>query len=188
MLIACDGSSLKNGDPKSPSGWAWARDDGAWMSNGMIGGSNNRAELHALWSVLAFHQTGELTIQMDSQYALNIAEKWAFGWEKRGWVKADKQPIQNLDIVQAITLLRHRRKDPIIFEWVKGHGKGAVLSPLNEAADLRAGEDARRAREAGEDSKDMFYLDSKGRLTTPHETHIFKKLYANRLNLVTTPK
>lgn len=177
MLIACDGSTLKNGDPKSPSGWAWARDDGAWMSNGMIGGSNNRAELHAIWSVLAFHQTGDLTVQMDSKYALNIVETWGFSWERKGWIKANKEPIQNLDIVKEIVKLRHRRKDPIVFEWVKGHSKGDVLSPLNEVADLRAGEAARRAREAGDDATGMFYLDSKGRLTTPHEEHIFQKLY-----------
>lgn len=180
MLIACDGSSLKNGDPNTPIGWSWAREDGAWMSNGMIGGSNNRAELHAILSILAMHPKGELTVLMDSQYALNIVDKWGFGWEKRGWVKADKKPILNLDLVQEIIRRRHRREDPITFQWVKAHQKNSPL--LNIRADELCGEAARRARDTIQPGE-MSYLDSRGRTTFPTEEKIFKRLYSNLVSI-----
>lgn len=176
MLIACDGSSLKNGDPETPIGWSWAREDGAWMSNGMIGGSNNRAELHAILSILAMHPKGDITVLMDSQYALNIVDKWAFGWEKKGWVKADKKPIMNLDLVKEIVRLRHRRQDPIAFQWVKAHQKDSHY--LNVQADELCGIAARRARDTIQ-PKQMTYLDSKGRTTFPTELKIFERLYVN---------
>jgi len=172
--IACDGSSLRNGDPETPIGWSWARDDGAWMSNGMIGGSNNRGELHAILSILSSHPKGELKVLMDSQYAMNIAEKWGFAWEKRGWRKADKKPIQNLDLVKRIVHLRHRRVDPVTFQWVKAHR--ANSHPLNIRADELCGEAARRAQAQGLKGQ-MYYLDSKGRTTFPTEERIFSNLY-----------
>jgi len=178
MLIACDGSSRKNGDPKTAIGWAWAREDGAWMFNGMIGGSNNRAELHAILSILALHPRGELTVQMDSQYALNIVDKWAFGWEKKGWVKADKKPILNLDLVKEITALRHKRRDPIKFVWVKAHQKNSP--PLNIRADELAGLAGKRAEAEGPDFPGMTYFDSKGRETVESEVILFDRLYGNR--------
>ncbi len=183
MLIACDGSSLKNGDPMTPTGWAWAREDGAWMSNGKIGGSNNTAELHAIISVLAMHPRGPLTVQMDSQYAMNIAEKWGFGWEANGWRKADKKPIQNLDLVKLIVYLRHQRKDPLEFQWVKAHVKNTA-SPLNVRADELAGAAARRARDRGANFGGMVYLDSKERTTQSAEVKVFEKLYAKGATLL----
>lgn len=177
MLIACDGSSFKNGDPDTPIGWAWAREDGAWMSNGMRGGSNNRAELHAILSLLAMNPAGELTVLMDSQYALNIVDKWAFAWEANAWRKRDNKPIQNLDLVKAITHLRHRRTDPINFQWVKAHRKDSPL--LNVQADERAGEAMRRAKELPE-FLTMTYADSKGRLTNKREYTLFDHLYLKK--------
>lgn len=148
----------------------------------MLGGSNNRAELHAILSILAMHPKGELTVQMDSQYALNIVEKWAFGWEKKGWKKPDKKPIQNLDLVQLITKLRHKRVDPIKFVWVKAHQKDSP--PLNVRADELAGNAARSMQASfGEDSLEMFYSDSKGRMANPREEKIFEILYGARTSL-----
>jgi ribonuclease HI len=175
MLIACDGSSFKNGDPATPTGWAWAREDGAWASTGMVGGTNNSAELHGILSILAFHPRGPLTILMDSQYALNIAEKWAFGWEKKGWRKADGKPIQNLAIVKAIVRLRHKREDPVEFQWVKAHRKDS--HPLNVAADEQAGLAMRRAQLLT-DPKAITYLDSRGRTESAVETKLNQFLYS----------
>lgn len=175
MLIACDGSSYKNGTDGTPIGWAWAREDGAWMSGGMNGGTNNRAELHAILSVLAMHPKGQLTVQMDSQYALNIVDKWAFGWERKGWKKSDGKPIQNLDLVQLITRFRHKREDPIEFVWVKAHQKNSP--PLNVKADELAYAGMARARELGDTFKSLTYLDSKDRNTNKMEEKLFKHLY-----------
>ena len=173
MLIACDGSSFKNGDPETPIGWAWAREDGAWMSNGMKGGSNNRAELHAILSVLLLNPSGELTVLMDSQYALNTVDKWAAGWKRRGWKKSDGEPVQNLDLVREILNLRERRADPIEFQWVKAHQKDSPI--LNVRADELAGEAMRRAKLIAPGV--MTYSDSKKRTTFSSEAKIFERLY-----------
>lgn len=178
MLVACDGSSFKNGEANTPIGWAWAREDGAWCSNGMVGGTNNRAELHAIISVLLFHPKGELTVQMDSQYAMNIAQSWALSWYKRGWKKADNKPIQNLDLVKELVKLRMKREDPVKFQWVKAHVTNST-TPLNVEADKRAYEAMARVRSAveAELQPESFYLDSKGRVTMPQEVRLLQRLY-----------
>lgn len=178
MLIACDGSSLKNGTEGTPIGWAWARDDGAWMQAGKSGGTNNRAELHAILSVLAMHPRGNLTVLMDSQYALNIVEKWAFGWERKGWRKSDGKAIQNLDLVKLITYFRHKRKDPIEFQWVKAHQKDSP--ELNVKADELAYSGMSNAKD-NDTIGLLHYLDSKNRTFSKIEEKIFEKLYKNEI-------
>ena len=161
-VIACDGSSHQNGFG-GPMGWAWARDDGAWLGNGYYTGSNQRAELWAMWSVLKFNPKGSILVQLDSQYTLNVTEKWAAGWARRNWIKTDGKPVMNKDIIEPLLKLRMERKDPIEFQWVKGHRKDNAY-PLNTAADIRAGEASARAKLAKDHvSSLVLYRDSKGR-------------------------
>lgn len=178
MLIACDGSSLDNGKGGA-IGWAWAREDGEWLSNGFYTGTNQRAELWAIWSVLRFNTSGDLTIQMDSKYALNIADKWAEGWEKKGWRKADGKPVLNLDLVKPILEMKRAHYGDLKFEWVKGHRTDNAY-PLNTEADKRAGEASRRARNASKDLEGSLttYLDSKGRTTMQQEERFMKVIAA----------
>lgn len=172
-LIACDGSSHQNGKG-GPMGWAWARDDDAWLCNGFFTGSNQRAELWAIWSVLKFNPKGSILVQLDSQYALNVTEKWALGWSKRNWIKTDGKPVLNRDLIEPILKLRMERVDPIEFQWVKGHRKDNAY-PLNTIADVRAGEASERAKS----SKDLetsltLYRDSKGRNVMAQEAVMMK--------------
>lgn len=178
MLIACDGSSFKNGVAETPIGWAWAREDGAWMSNGMVGGTNNRAELHGILSILALHPHDDLTVLMDSQYALNVVEKWSFGWEKNGWIKRDDTPVQNADLVKLILKFRKMREAPIVFQWVKAHKKDTHA--LNVRADELAGAAMRRAKEGILLPNGMTYSDSKDRDTVLAEERIFERLYGKK--------
>lgn len=179
-LIACDGSSRKkaNGEMRGPIGWAWARDDGNWQSNGWFEGTNQTAELHGIRSVLLFNPHGHLTIQMDSQYALNVAEKWARGWAKRNWVKADGKPVLNRNIIEHILYLVDSRKDPIVFQWVKGHLKTGEF-PLNVEADKHAGEASTRAKKATNMEQSLnLYKDSKNRLILPQEKRMLTQIYS----------
>jgi ribonuclease HI len=180
ILIACDGSSHKKADKTMGGaiGWAWARDDGHWMSGAWFEGTNQRAELHAIRSVLLFHPKGHIKVQMDSQYALNVTSKWARGWARRNWTKADMKPIANLDIIKEIHDLTMRRTDPIEYMWVKGHRKDNAF-PLNTMADVRCGEASARAKlvDSSEDSIKL-YLDSKGRTSMKLEEDMLRKIYA----------
>lgn len=131
ITAAVDGSSLGN---PGPAGWAWVISEDCWDAGGWPSGTNNLGELNAVLELLkATAQAGladeDLHILADSQYAINVISKWSPGWKKRGWVKADKKPIKNLELIQEIDRAMQGRT--VSFEWVKGHAG----HPLNERAD-----------------------------------------------------
>ena len=128
ITAAADGSSLGN---PGPAGWAWYVDEDTWDAGGWPQGTNNLGELTAILRLLqATAETGEeLHILADSQYAINVVSKWRLGWKKRGWTKADKKPIKNLELIQEIDRAMEARR--VTFEWVKGHAG----HHMNERAD-----------------------------------------------------
>ena len=128
FTAAADGSSLGN---PGPAGWAWYVDEDTWDAGGWPQGTNNLGELTAILRLLeATAETGEeLHILADSQYAINVVSKWRLGWKKRGWTKADKKPIKNLELIQEIDRAMEGRR--VTFEWVKGHAGHR----MNERAD-----------------------------------------------------
>ena len=128
ITAAADGSSLGN---PGPAGWAWYVDEDTWDAGGWPRGTNNLGELTAILRLLeATAETGEeLHILADSQYAINVVSKWRLGWKKRGWTKADKKPIKNLELIQEIDRAMEGRR--VSFEWVKGHAGHR----MNERAD-----------------------------------------------------
>ena len=128
ITAAADGSSLGN---PGPAGWAWYVDEDTWDAGGWPQGTNNLGELTAILRLLqATAETGEeLHILADSQYAINVVSKWRLGWKKRGWTKADKKPIKNLELIQEIDRAMEGRR--VTFKWVKGHAGHR----MNERAD-----------------------------------------------------
>ncbi len=128
ITAAADGSSLGN---PGPAGWAWYVNEDTWDAGGWPRGTNNLGELTAILRLLeATAETGEeLHILADSQYAINVVSKWRLGWKKRGWTKADKKPIKNLELIQEIDRAMEGRR--VTFEWVKGHAGHR----MNERAD-----------------------------------------------------
>ena len=147
ITAAVDGSSLGN---PGPAGWAWVVSADCWDAGGWPSGTNNLGELNAVLELLkATAQAGladeDLHILADSQYAINVISKWSPGWKKRGWVKADKKPIKNLELIQDIDRAMQGRT--VTFEWVKGHAG----HPLNERAD----DAARSCAEAYRDGRDI---------------------------------
>ena len=131
ITAAIDGSALGN---PGPAGWAWVVSGDCWDADGWPEATNNIGELTALLQLLrASREAGltaeELHVQADSQYVINAITKWRFGWKKRGWTKADKKPIKNLEIIQDID--REMEGRTVTFEWIRGH----TGHPLNEKAD-----------------------------------------------------
>jgi ribonuclease HI len=130
ITAAADGSALSN---PGPAGWAWYIDANRWAAGGWPHGTNNMGELMAVLDLL--RQTrgvDHLHVLCDSQYAINVCTKWMAGWKSKGWRKADKKPILNLDLVQALDVELQGRK--VTFEWVRGH----TGHRLNEQADTLA--------------------------------------------------
>lgn len=138
LTVAVDGSALGN---PGPAGWAWVVSPDQWDAGGWDYGTNNLGELTAVQQILLATQAAgmanePLHILADSQYAINVVTKWMHGWKKRGWTKADKKPIANLELIQDIDRLIAGR--PVTFEWVRGHAGHS----LNELADDHAREAA----------------------------------------------
>ena len=101
-------------------------------------GTNNTAELNGLLSALLMAEkaidTGETAqIFCDSTYAINCVSKWAAGWEKKGWRKADGE-IKNLGIIQAAHAVYTRIESKLELIHVRGH----VGTEGNELADRMA--------------------------------------------------
>lgn len=97
--------------------------------------TNNRMELTAAIQALAALKRGcEVVLYTDSQYVRKGVLEWMAQWKLRDWRTADKKPVKNVDLWQALEreIARHK----IEWHWVKGHAG----VPGNERADRLANE------------------------------------------------
>ena len=72
-------------------------------------------------------------VRSDSSYGLNAVTKWAAGWKKRGWRKADGE-IKNLELIQELYALYQQIEDDVTLQHVSAH----VGIEGNELADRMA--------------------------------------------------
>ena len=128
------------GNP-GPGGWGAVLRMGAHekeLSGGDPATTNNRMELMAAVEALnALKRPCHVTLSTDSRYVMDGLTKWIHGWQKNGWRTADKKPVKNADLWQA--LLAAARPHRIDWRWVKGHAG----HPENERADKLASDAAK---------------------------------------------
>lgn len=108
--------------------------------------TNNRMELMAAISALnALKRPCHVVLHTDSQYVKGGITGWIFGWKKNGWRTADKKPVKNVDLWQALdeAIARHE----VEWRWVKGHAG----EPNNERADELARAAIKAMREAAKE-------------------------------------
>jgi ribonuclease HI len=123
------------GNP-GPGGWGAilrARGQEKEISGAESQTTNNRMELQAAISALqALKRPVDVRLYTDSQYLRNGVLSWLSQWKLRGWRTADKRPVKNQDLWQALEaeVAKHR----IEWHWVKGHSG----HPENERADALA--------------------------------------------------
>ncbi|MDE5564630.1 MAG: ribonuclease HI [Oscillospiraceae bacterium] len=125
-----------SGNP-GPGGWGTVLRFGAHekeLSGGEANTTNNRMELSAVIAGLAaLKEPCDVTLTTDSKYVVDsITKRWVYGWQSRGWVKADKKPALNADLWQQLLPLLETHK--VTFVWVKGHAG----HPENERCDRLA--------------------------------------------------
>ncbi|MBD2802479.1 ribonuclease HI [Xenorhabdus szentirmaii] len=90
------------------------------MSQGYFRTTNNRMELMAaIIGLETLKQPCTVILTTDSQYVRQGITQWIHNWKKRGWKKADKSPVINVDLWQRLdkAILQHK----IDWRWVKGH-------------------------------------------------------------------
>ena len=83
--------------------------------------TNNRMELTAVIKALeALKEPCEVTLTTDSKYVCDaINQGWLQSWILKGWRKADKKPVLNVDLWQQLLPLLDKHE--VTFVWVKGH-------------------------------------------------------------------
>jgi ribonuclease HI len=123
------------GNP-GPGGWgAILRSNGREreLSGGEALTTNNRMELIAAIEALnALKKPCHVQLTTDSNYVRDGITKWIHGWRRNGWKTADKKPVKNAELWQA--LLEASARHRIDWHWVKGHAG----HPENERADALA--------------------------------------------------
>ena len=142
-IIHTDGSCLRN--PGGAGGWAAVIETAATgaveeKSGGAPETTNNRMELTAaLMALSAVPEGARVALYTDSQYLKNAFTKfWLPAWKKRGWKKADGEPVLNQDLwVQLDAAFAARQ---VQLHWVKGHAG----NPRNERCDALARAEAEK--------------------------------------------
>lgn len=133
VQIFTDGAC--KGNP-GPGGWGALLQYGdheKTLYGGEIHTTNNKMELKAaLMGLRALKQPCRVFLFTDSQYLKNGMTQWIRGWQKNGWKTADKKPVKNKSLWQA--LLAELVKHQVDWHWVRGHSG----HPENERADALA--------------------------------------------------
>jgi ribonuclease HI len=58
-------------------------------------------------------------VYTDSQYVQKGISEWIHNWKRRGWQTADKKPVKNADLWQALDAARMSHE--VEWLWVRGH-------------------------------------------------------------------
>jgi ribonuclease HI len=130
VVIYTDGAC--SGNP-GPGGWGavmiWG-EHRKELFGGAADTTNNRMELQAVIEALgALTRAAHIDLYTDSAYVKNGITSWIHSWKKNGWKTADKKPVKNADLWQALEAARHKHE--VDWHWVKGHAG----HPENERAD-----------------------------------------------------
>ena len=134
VTIYTDGACSGNPGPGGYCAFLVYKGTEKCISGGEKETTNNRMELLAVISALeALKEPCSVEVVSDSKYVVDAIDKgWLWDWEKRGWKRADKKPVLNVELWQRILplLAKHR----VRFTWIQGHAG----HPYNERCDAIA--------------------------------------------------
>ena len=142
VILYTDGAC--SGNP-GPGGWGAILiygDTTREISGGEKLTTNNRMELQA--TIAGLKQLKEpchVALYTDSKYVLQGFTEWLPGWQKKGWKTADKKPVKNVELWQALVEAAAPHK--LDWHWVKGHSGDRY----NDRADALAVAAAKAAKQ-----------------------------------------
>ena len=134
VTIYTDGAC--SGNP-GPGGWGaileWQGHEKE-LSGGEAQTTNNRMELTAVLTALRLlKEPCIVELYSDSKYVVDAIDKgWLYGWQKKGWIKADKKPVLNVDLWQR--LLPELKRHDVHLHWVKGHAENEKNNRCDQLA------------------------------------------------------
>ena len=163
VTIYTDGGCIGN---PGPGGWAAILLYGEHvreLSGRYRRTTNNRMELRAAIEALnTLKRPCAVDLYTDSQYVRDGITQWVAGWQRRGWMTADKKPVKNQDLWRQLlsAVERHAPAGGVEWHWTRGHAGDR----WNERADELANSAAQSAGEEDplDESPDAAYQ------TAPH--------------------
>jgi ribonuclease HI len=125
------------GNP-GPGGWGVVLRSGERVKE-LFGGeaatTNNRMELTAaIRALTALKQPCRVDLYTDSVYVRSGITEWLPRWRARGWKTADKKPVKNQDLWQALAAAAERHE--VAWHWIKGHSGHPENDRADELANL----------------------------------------------------
>lgn len=140
VIIYTDGAC--SGNP-GPGGWAalleWNGQERE-LKGAEPETTNNRMEMRAVIEALkALKRPCKVKIHTDSALIVNtFKQHWIDNWQKRGWKKSNKKPVENQDLWKEMLAAMKRHE----VEWVKV--KGHADDETNNRVDRMAVEASKR--------------------------------------------
>ncbi len=140
VIIYTDGAC--SGNP-GPGGWGallmW-RGKKRELAGAEPDSTNNRMEMRAVIEALkALKRPCHVKIHSDSALIVNAFKQgWIENWQKRGWRKADKKPVENQDLWKEMLQAMDDHK----VSWIKV--KGHADNELNNRVDRLAVEASKK--------------------------------------------
>lgn len=134
VILYTDGAC--SGNP-GPGGWGalliWNGKEKE-LSGGEVHTTNNRMEMRAIIEGLrALKRTCHVKIHSDSALIINAFNKgWIKNWQKRGWKKADRKPVENRDLWEE--MLKVAKRHQISWIKVKGHSDDELNNRVDALA------------------------------------------------------
>ncbi|NOH47295.1 ribonuclease HI [Vibrio rotiferianus] len=118
--IFTDGSCLGNPGPGGYGIVLRYKQTEKTLAKGYALTTNNRMEmLAAVVALQTLKEPCQVTLTTDSQYVRQGITQWIHNWKKRGWKTADKKPVKNADLWQALD--KETARHQVDWHWVKGH-------------------------------------------------------------------
>jgi ribonuclease HI len=139
-IVYTDGSSLGNPGPGGYGVVIKKGGDRKELSDGYRKTTNNRMEMLAAAVALeSIPEGSEVVLHSDSKLLIDAFNQfWIKSWQAKGWRKADKSAVLNVDLWKRILAAMAGKK--VKYVWVKGHDG----IPENERCDI-LGRDAASA-------------------------------------------
>ena len=155
LIVFTDGACTRNGhdNAKACAATIWPEEDypnGVFFLEPTSKRTSVRAEFLA--GIKAMEQANEidesnkrvLHILTDSMLLIDTASTWMYAWKRNGWVKKNKEPVKNVDLVEQIYDLVSEKKREVVWTHVKSHtGAKDYNSKWNDEVDKLATENVK---------------------------------------------
>lgn len=134
VILYTDGAC--SGNP-GPGGWGalliWNGTEKE-ISGGELNTTNNRMEMRAIIEGLrALKEKCHVKIHSDSALIINaFNQNWINNWQKKGWKKSNKKPVENQDLWNE--MLKVMRPHKVDWVKVKGHSTNELNNRVDRIA------------------------------------------------------